>query len=142
MPLHVVVLDNDSKFYGGLAQGNCEYYDTTKSKALKGYMSNSILVGPNNILILFTATTFQYFIGQYINDNKPNGNMIVYNFIGNGDPLNEIVDPITVSKSNCVYSNGTLVSTSFTENIQVNIEVTYKYINGVSFLISFTLVEV
>ena len=141
MPIHVVVLDNYSKFSAGFVQGNCEYYDTDKKKALKGYFSNNVLIGSNNILILFTDTTFQYFIGQYIN-NKPNGDMIVYNFTENNISLNEITDTITVAKSNCVYAKGILISTSSTENIQVNISVAYKYINNISFMTSFTLVEV
>ena len=142
MPLHVCVLDNDSKFYAGLAQGNCEYYDTDKGKALKGFMSNSILVGPNNLLILFTSTSFQYFIGQYINNNKPNGNMIVYTFAGNDTPLNEILNPIDVQKSNCVYSNGVLVESSSSETIQVNLLISYKFLKDITFMIGFSLVEV
>jgi hypothetical protein len=142
MPLHVIVLDNDSKFDSGVAQGNCEYYDTTKEKAMKGYFVNSVLTGPNNILILFTNTSFQYFIGRYINSNNPDGVLTVYNYSGNGTPLNELVSPITVSKQSCTYSNGVLVTVHSSQNIQVNVSVIYTNIHGTLFMTSFSLSEV
>jgi hypothetical protein len=142
MPLHVIALDNNSWFGSGLAHGHCEYYDTSKQKAMKGFFAKSVLTGSNNVLILFTNTTFQYFIGQYINNNKPNGSMVVYDFAGNGSSLYDINTPITVAKKSCTYSNGTLVSTQSSNNIQVNIVVNHKEVDGIVFMTGFTLTEI
>jgi hypothetical protein len=141
MPLHVSVANDGSRFIAGLAQGNCQYFDTTKRKAMKGFFRNSILTGPNNILILFTYTTFQYFVGRYINDNKPNGNMIVYTFSGDGRDLRDISTPINVTKQECTYINGTLDSIISSQNIDVTIHVTYKIIDDVEFMTCFNMHE-
>lgn len=141
MTINVVVCDANSKFAGGLAQGCCNWYDTGKKIVMKGNFVHSKLTGSANTLINYTDTTFKYFYGHFAN-NLPDGNMIVYDFSGNGEPLDEIVGTITVQKKNCIYSAGNLVSTITTQDVQVNIEITYRTTNNTVFMTEFNVTEI
>jgi antitoxin component YwqK of YwqJK toxin-antitoxin module len=140
MPVHVIVLDDQSS-YNGLMQGNCEYYDTDKMLVMKGNFINSILTDLSNILINYTDMSFRYYYGHFKN-NKPDGNMIIYNFNGNGEPIDQIIGIINVEKLNCIYSNGQLISTINKQNIEVSINIEYKNIDETILMTKFDLLEI
>ena len=140
MTIYVKVVENGS-FTGGFAHGKCEYFDTSNCTILKGQFVRSKLMGDNNIRIEYTDTTFKAYMGQFVN-NQPDGNIMVYEFNGNGDLLHEIIGTITVDKINCIYASGTLSSVISSQSISCTINVVYKQLASSEYINVFDIVEV
>ena len=142
MPIYIEVIDETKGiFSGAIAQGDCNYYDTTKQIVMKGKFKSNKLIGRDNILIEYTDTSFKYYHGVFLN-NKPNGNMIVYDFVGNGDLLRDIISDITVKKYNSIYENGSLIEIISEQDVTIRTKIMHKLIKPIEFMICFNVTEV
>lgn len=141
MPIYVKVIEGKGSFTSGFAQGYCEYFDTNNDIVMKGYFAHSQLIGNNNTLINYTDTTFKYYFGNFIN-NQPDGNVLLYEFNGNGDLLRNIVSSITVNKINAIYSVGELINEISSQPAKVIISIKYKQVATNEFMIEFNLQEI
>ncbi len=144
MPIYVKIIDNDGVFSGGFARGYCEYYDTNRDIVMKGHFSMNQLIGTGNILIEYTDTTFKYYFGEF-KRNKPHGEIILCEFNGNGDLLDFIANTgvhISVLKKKCIYDEGVLKSLISSKTVSCVIDIKYKQIPGIEYMIDFKLKEV
>lgn len=140
MTVNVEVISGS--FNGVVMQGICNYYNTTNNTVMKGNFVNGKLTGTNNTFIEFTNTTFKCYIGTFLN-NKPDGNIIEYEFMGNGDLLSDIISGISVTKRNCLYTNN--ICNILTETITtVSINISYKTIESSNdtFMTAFDIIEI
>lgn len=141
MPVTFKALDSNSKFVGLIPHGRCSYFDTDNKIVRTGTFSKNKLHGSNNILIEYTDTTFIYYYGDFI-ENKQHGNIILYEFNGNGTNTLELNGNILVQKKVCTYIDGILDEIILDTPTTVNINIKIINMNNNIFLQGFDINEI